>query len=104
MQPSQKRRRTTQSEETTPDNAYCFNTGDVRILVTVKGDRLEGRVSANSLCLASPVWHKFLFPPWDTDTPAADDDVKQIDFTEDDSNALLILLNICHLRFKKIPS
>lgn len=43
-----------------------------------------------------------LFPPWEDDEQRQKP--KQIDCTEDDSSALLILLNICHLKFQKIPS
>lgn len=64
------------------------------------------------MALASPVWEKFLFPPWlgsgetkslegrDVQSPP----VQQLDFAEDDGEALLILLRIVHLQFKEIPA
>ncbi|KAE9371869.1 hypothetical protein N431DRAFT_410930 [Stipitochalara longipes BDJ] len=91
------------------------------------------------MALASPVWNKFVFPPFRTstkntsasketkttgklkdsgvpnglgsaDTTKSDGSkssakpVDELDFTEDLVNALLILLNITHLRFASIPS
>lgn len=85
-------------------NPFIFPTGTVKLLTTYKGEKLVGLVSADALVLASPVWKKFLFPPWDSD-PAPDGGVKekQIDCTEDDGEALLILLNIAHLNFDAVP-
>ncbi|KUJ06373.1 uncharacterized protein LY89DRAFT_743852 [Mollisia scopiformis] len=91
----------TPSAEQEPHNPFIFPTGNICLLVKHDGRVVEGKVSSDSLCQASPVWKKFLFPPWkDHDLPHS---IKQIDCTEDDSNALLILLNICHLKFKDVP-
>ena len=87
------------------DNPFVFNSGDVRILVLHNGERIEGKASSHALCLASLVWRKFLFPPWkDEDENVLDPkETKHIDFTGDDSAAVLVLLNIAHLRFRHVP-
>jgi hypothetical protein len=81
-----------------------FPSGDVTLLAkhTVTKAPLTYIVSSVALSLASPVWRKFLFPPWES----ADSErkSKQIDCTEDDSLALLILLNVAHLQFNKVPN
>ena len=47
------------------------------------------------------VWHKFHTPPWkNSDDPA----VTEIDFSEDDGEALLVLLRIVHLQLNEIPN
>ncbi|CZR64669.1 uncharacterized protein PAC_14567 [Phialocephala subalpina] len=71
--------RTPPSTEPTPDDAFIF-AGNVRILATHNRERTEGTASSDALCHARP-----------------------IDFTEDDSVALLLLLNIAHLKFRRIP-
>ncbi|PVH77246.1 hypothetical protein DL98DRAFT_534993 [Cadophora sp. DSE1049] len=50
--------------------------------------------------MASPVWHKFLSPPW---MKSDDPPVTEIDFSEDDGAALLILLRIVHYQLPYIP-
>ncbi|KAF8861596.1 hypothetical protein BDZ45DRAFT_249219 [Acephala macrosclerotiorum] len=108
MASSRKRKRATKAKDSkddidiTPDNDFCFSTGDVRILVKHEGEDIEGRVSSSALSLASPVWEKFLFPPWEAEEPA--DGVEEIDCTGDDSGALLILLSVAHLKFQNVPS
>jgi hypothetical protein len=81
-----------------------FPSGDVTLLAkhTVTKAPLTYIVSSVALSLASPVWKKFLFPPWES----VDNELKpkQIDCTEDDSSALLIFLNVAHLQFNKVPN
>ncbi|KUJ06372.1 uncharacterized protein LY89DRAFT_410943 [Mollisia scopiformis] len=86
-------------------NPFVFKTGDTRILITHNKERIEGEVSSHALCLASPVWEKFIFPPWNSnDAAETSDTAKPIDFSEDDSAALLTLFNIAHLRFHEVPA
>lgn len=89
---------------TSPTNPqdFIFNSGNIRILINCNGEVIEGKASSDALCLASPVWKKFLFPPWQQ-AEELRHSIKQIDCTGDDSEALLILLNICHLKLHKIP-
>lgn len=47
------------------------------------------------------VWNKFLYPPWSSE---GDDPVKELDFSEDDGEALLVLLRIVHFQFAKVPT
>jgi hypothetical protein len=44
-------------------NSFDFG-GSTRILVTVNGNRLTGSVSPHVMAHASPIWNKFLFPPF----------------------------------------
>lgn len=72
------------------------------VAVTWNGERVVIKVSSHALCHASPVWKKFVHPPFptisgDTNGPHV------IDFTEDDSRVLFILFRIAHLQFKDIP-
>jgi hypothetical protein len=84
---------------------FTFETGDVRIKVTSEGKRIIGSVSSAALILASPVWNKFIHPPWEeVKDPAASNKEKEIDCSEDNAYALLILLNIAHLRFDLVPN
>jgi hypothetical protein len=73
----------------------------VRISVTWLGQQVVGSVCSQAMAHASPVWEKFLFPPWETTSTSKKE--KEIDFKEDNAMALLILLNIAHLQFNKIP-
>ncbi|KAH6663091.1 hypothetical protein B0J14DRAFT_684826 [Halenospora varia] len=164
---------------------FTFPAGNVRIFVTYKNERIVGRVSFHALVLASPVWKKFVHPPFPkppasnasqalnpprvllaagsttntittvlansvmnhattlvragnaTPTVPADgnntslalfkapasikigkelaklgstasdvrdeEEMKEIEFADDDGKALLLLLRIAHLQFNKIP-
>ncbi|TVY49041.1 hypothetical protein LOCC1_G001343 [Lachnellula occidentalis] len=96
-------------------NLFIFKSADVDITVTYKGSILKGRVSSHALCLASPAWHKFVYPPW---SPIADQKeetgpdlqgdskatIAAIDFKDDNGEALLLLLRVAHLKFADVPS
>lgn len=82
---------------------FVFETGDIRILVKHNGEVIEGKVSSQSLCNASFVWTAKLRPLQDENDNELRHSVKQVDCAEDNAEALLIVLNICHLKFDKIP-
>jgi hypothetical protein len=90
-------------------NPFIFKRGDVRILVTYKGKEIVGSVCSQAMVLASPAWEKFVFPPWEnqeiasTTSSSTPGQEKAINFTEDNGEALLVLLNIAHLQFCKVP-
>ncbi|KAK0119407.1 hypothetical protein ONS95_010859 [Cadophora gregata] len=90
-----------------PANPFTFPTGDTKILVTYQGSKIQGLVASQSLCQASPVWKNFIYPPWGTQDAGVEDGIaagpKSIDCSEDDGEALLVLMNIVHLEFQKIP-
>ncbi|TVY49043.1 hypothetical protein LOCC1_G001345 [Lachnellula occidentalis] len=109
--------------------------------VTYGKKQIVGKVCSSSMVLASPVWKKFIFPPflklWDTESTRADkekmyldpkrvaeelaflsvfpdglpigeelesdDMVDELDFSDDNGNALLLLLQIAHLQFRRVP-
>lgn len=59
---------------------------------------MVGSVSSQAMASACKVWKNFVFPPW------AVLPVEELDFTEDDSDALLILLRIAHSDFANVPT
>ncbi|KAL2070199.1 hypothetical protein VTL71DRAFT_13225 [Oculimacula yallundae] len=84
------------------DELFTFDGGDVSIMITFQGHEVQGSVASQALVLASPVWKKFIYPPWvaiEKTTYRS----KSIDFTDDDGCALLILLRLAHLQFSRIP-
>jgi hypothetical protein len=93
---------------------FVFADGTTPVIVTYKNDRVVGKVSPHAMALASPVWKKFIFPPFpqrsmkDTAEPKGSkivvEPVEELDFAEDPAEALLILLNITHFRFTGIPT
>ncbi|TVY16515.1 hypothetical protein LARI1_G005613 [Lachnellula arida] len=131
-------------------NPFDFEGGDLTIVVMYEGKRVTGKVSTSAMMLASPVWKKFICPPWNPlpatgeeggttggsqnaqETSGVDvaaetvgiDGVgeetlssraakkqrtsqaskpKELDFTEDNADAFLILLRIAHLQFSELP-
>jgi hypothetical protein len=82
--------------------SFIFETGDVDLIIgdTNSKESFIGKASSSALILASPVWKKFLIPPWEVSPPPPR---KQIDCTDNDPEALLILLNIAHLKFDSVP-
>ncbi|KAG4438578.1 hypothetical protein IFR05_005953 [Cadophora sp. M221] len=51
------------------------------------------------MAIASPVWNKFLFSPWADESS----NVTELNFSEDDGEAVLTLLNIAHSKFCDVP-
>ncbi|KAH8802901.1 hypothetical protein F5884DRAFT_489470 [Xylogone sp. PMI_703] len=106
------------ASENNYDELFTFESGDVEILATYDNKPVVGKVSSQALALASPVWRKFVFPPWrslqpedsaiDLNSPnensSGSHKANQIDFKEDDGQALLLILRIAHLRFNQIPN
>lgn len=90
----------------TPSNPFVFSTGNLRLKARDPNSKepVIGSVSSDAMVLASHVWKKFLFPPWEEGGGTASIAEKEIDCTEDDPIALLILLNIAHLQFRSIPA
>lgn len=115
---------------------FHFPHSDIDIEVRCDDKTVTGRVSSAAMVLASPIWKKFVFPPWevpqltaplngkytlmiDLSPHQANNNVgdhghafsgvpvaatKKIDFTEDDPQALRILLKIIHFQFQDIPA
>ncbi|KAH6663111.1 hypothetical protein B0J14DRAFT_570632 [Halenospora varia] len=94
--------------------------GDIRIKVTVDGNECFGRVNSQAMRLASPVWAKFIFPPW-APLPSPDSSARKLcpcyqkndqmkadiwqqkSTSQDDCNAIYTLLSIVHFKFENIP-
>ncbi|ESZ89902.1 hypothetical protein SBOR_9714 [Sclerotinia borealis F-4128] len=102
------------------DHPFVFEDGDVRAKATYNGQKITFKLCSYALCFASPVWKKFVFPPFPllrSTNAAVDSQSKksrtasidpfpdiELDFTEDDPAALLVLLRITHLKFSTIAS
>lgn len=110
-----------------------FEGADVTITYKLSNTTLTGKVCSQAMVIASPVWKRFIFPPWQQTSvslsltspqvedlsaattnlygpktaeflaPTSDTPGRHIDFTDDDGEALLIILNILHLKFKLVP-
>lgn len=78
---------------------FTFTSSDVRLKITYKGSLAYAHVSSRAMAHASPVWEKFLFPPWYT----TNGPVEELDFTDDDADALLVVLHVTHHKTKDIP-
>lgn len=82
--------------------------GDVLLRLEYSNQSFTLLGSSQALSLASPVWEKILNPPFPSlVSKEGNNDEKQgkhIDFIEDNGEALLILLRIAHLQFRKVPS
>jgi hypothetical protein len=121
---------------------FTFDYGDISIKVNLCGEgAIFGKVSSSALALASPVWKKFIFPPFPqlngieeivelegevgaigvtrtnfeagtgrkdfgrvTKKQQQSWPVEELDFTDDEPDALLVLLRIAHLQFKDVPT
>ena len=101
-------------------SSFSFGSGDTRLLVSSPDGDITASVSSHAMSLASPVWRKFISPPWrpsqlDKAKKASkseeDEGVKlslepepeePLDFREDDPDALLLLLRIAHLDFVSV--
>jgi len=87
---------------------FTFDCGDVDIKVKRSSEDTitVGKVSSSAMAMASPVWKKFVYSPFlriQGEHSTAGIPVKELDFTEDDPSALLILLRVAHLRFGAVP-
>lgn len=77
-----------------------FPAGDIRIKMRLRdGTQIAGEISSHAMAIASPVWKKFAYPPWNA---AESSPVTELDFCEDDPNALLLLLQIIHFEFAPV--
>ena len=43
---------------------FTFEPSDIRLKVSYKGEPVTAHVSSSAMSFASPVWNKFIFPPW----------------------------------------
>ncbi|KAF2804007.1 uncharacterized protein BDZ99DRAFT_452478 [Mytilinidion resinicola] len=71
------------------------NPSDLTLVVGPYGQSIY--VCRGALCLASPVWNAMLSDKW------AERSEKEVEFPDDNPEALLIVLGIAHLRFKERP-
>jgi len=111
---------------------FNFPQGNITITVKLNDETMYGHVSSAAMALASPVWKKFVFPPWQakgassqlelvndcmiSESANLSSTMKElhndsenmakstsIDFSEDNAQALQLLLRIVHLQFDRLP-
>ncbi|KAF2497605.1 hypothetical protein BU16DRAFT_319275 [Lophium mytilinum] len=82
-------------EPITPEPVTLANPSDLTLIVGPLGQSIH--VSRGALRLASPVWNTMFSDQW------AESSKKEVQFPDDDPEALLIVLGIAHLRFKERP-
>ena len=88
------------SEDPTPTTIYLDSLGDLRLLVKDADDEWTTLiVSSSAMCLASPVWRAMLNPT----SHFREAERQQIEFPDDDLDALLIVLRVAHLKFRELP-
>ena len=114
------RKRTLSEARDEQDDAMTVNLvddGDLRIHVTCSSERkkrLRGSdlpivyqqtllVSSAVMRIASPVWRTMFDPQGHFMESQRSSTPGEIDFPEDDPDALLCVLRIAHLQFRKIP-
>ncbi|KAG9228731.1 hypothetical protein BJ875DRAFT_525634 [Amylocarpus encephaloides] len=91
--------------------------GDIGLIMTVNGHKISTKASTQVLSLASPVWSQVIqnyaagkFNFMKNNQELSNHEVgarggtsQHLDFTEDNTEALTVLLNIAHLDFGKVP-
>lgn len=81
---------------------YLDPWGDLKIVAADRDKRLKTLVVSSSVMrLASPVW-RVMFDPHGS-FREAEESAKEIEFPDDDADALLILLRIVHLGWRLVP-
>ena len=76
------------------------SSGDLRLLVKGPGDKWTTLiVSSSAMCLASPVWRAMLNPR----SHFREAEKQEVEFPDDDLDALLIVLRVAHLKFRELP-
>lgn len=98
-------------------SSFTFNSGDTRLIISSPDGDIIAQVSSHAMSLASPIWKKFISPPWRPSqtgkamvTSSSEFEgvesgsvpIEPLDFREDDTDALLILLRIAHLDFVSV--
>lgn len=79
---------------------HLDSSGGLRLLIKDKEQRwMTLVVSSSAMCLASPVWRAMLDPKGHFKEAKE----REVEFPEDDLDALLIILCIAHLRFRQLP-
>lgn len=95
---------------------FTFKLADTRLKITYKNALAYAHVYSGAMVQASPVWKNFIFPPWSIQQGASTktEDIltalsklrlepeQDLDFTEDNAEALLVLLSIAHLQIEEI--
>ena len=82
------------------DTIYLDFSGNLRLLVKESDDEWRTLVvSSSAMCLASPVWRAMLDPK----SQFKEAERQEVEFPDDDLDALLIILRVAHLKFRDLP-
>ena len=88
------------AEDSTSTTIYLDPSGDLRLLVRDFDDEWRTLVvSSSAMCLASPVWRAMLNP----NSHFKEAERQEVEFPDDDLDALLIVLRVAHLKFRELP-
>ena len=88
------------AEDPTSTTIYLDSLGDLRLLVKDSGDQWRTLVvSSSAMCLASPVWRAMLDPK----SHFREAERQEVEFPDDNLDALLIVLRVAHLKFREVP-
>ena len=89
------------AEEPPFTTIYLDSSGDLRLLVQDSDDEPRTLiVSSSAMCLASPVWRAMLDPK----SHFKEAEKQEVEFPDDDLDALLIILRVAHLKFRELPN
>jgi hypothetical protein len=67
-------------------SSFSFGSGDTRLLILSPEGEFTGSASSHAMSLASPVWKKFISPPW---RPSQMGKTKKTSSSEEDGGAKL---------------
>ena len=88
------------ADDPTSTTIYLDSSGDLRLLVKDSGDEWTTLiVSSSAMRLASPVWRAMLNPK----SHFKEAEKQEVEFPDDDLDALLIILRVAHLKFRDLP-
>ena len=88
-------------EDTKESTVHVDPSGNLTLIVGPEDNQKTFTVSSAAMCLASPVWRAMLDPKGHFLEAHSSD--RKVSFPDDNPEALLLLLNVIHLQFLKVP-
>ena len=88
-------------EDTKESTVHVDPSGNLTLIVGPEDNQKTFTVSSAAMCLASPVWRAMLDPKGHFLEAHSSD--RKVSLPDDNPEALLLLLNIIHLQFLKVP-
>ena len=88
-------------EDIKESTVHVDPSGNLTLIVGPEDNQKAFTVSSAAMCLASPVWRAMLDPKGHFLEAHSSD--RKVSFPDDNPEALLLLLNVIHLQFLKVP-